>query len=122
MRTSHVRINRLINDAKQTITDEALFGSNQFTAYLTDIAEAVSKRYKRPVKIELQWNPESQECAYTDNRSIVINGANGLTAMLSTRAQKADSLVGFLAHELGHVMPSWELIFAHCQQESLSRL
>lgn len=103
MRTSHVKMKRLINDAKQTITDEALFGSNQFMAYLMDIAEAVSKRYKRPVKIEVQWNPESKEIAYTDNRSIVINSANSLTAMLPIRAQKADSLVGLLAHELGHV-------------------
>lgn len=68
-----------------------------------DIAEAVLKRYKRPVKVKAQWNPESEDIAYTDNRSIMINGANSLTAMLPTRAQKADSLVGLLAHELGHV-------------------
>ncbi len=103
MRTSHIRMERYINEAKKTITDEALFGSDQFTAYLMDIAEAVSKRYKRPVKVIVQWNPDSEDVAYTDNRSIVINGANSLTAMLPTRAQKADSLVGVLAHELGHV-------------------
>ena len=103
MRTSHVQIAKLVNDEKSKITEEQLFSSAQFTAYLMDIAEAASKRYKRPVKVQLYWDAEDDNCAYTDNQTIVINSANPFTAVLSSKADKADSLVGLLAHELGHV-------------------
>lgn len=48
MRTSHLEIRKRILDEKGRITDEELFSSPAFAAYLSDIGETVAKRYGRP--------------------------------------------------------------------------
>lgn len=48
MRTSHRQIRKRILDAKSKITDEEFFSSRAYNGYLTDLAEAATKRYKRP--------------------------------------------------------------------------
>lgn len=103
MRTSHKKIRALINDEKSKITDEQLFCSKKFCGYLEDIAEVVSKRYKRPVIVRVIHNNKIPLVAETDNMIITINSANEYTDVLSDRVSKVNSLIGFLGHELGHV-------------------
>lgn len=45
MRTSHRQIRKRILDAKSKITDEEFFSSRAYCGYLTDLAEAATKRY-----------------------------------------------------------------------------
>ena len=45
MRTSHRTIRKLIREEQSKITDEQLFSSQQFSAYMTDIVETATKRY-----------------------------------------------------------------------------
>ena len=45
MRTSHRQIRKRILDAKSKITDEEFFSSRAYNGYLTDLAEAATKRY-----------------------------------------------------------------------------
>ncbi len=105
MRTSHTNIKRRILDVKSKLTDKQIFGSHAFGAYLTDIAEASAKRYKRKLTVKMIWDDsENANIAYTNNRSIVINGANYLTSSFPGRKLKADSLMGLNGHELGHVL------------------
>ena len=47
MRTSHLSIKRMIADEKSKLTDEQIFASSRYAAYLTDIAEGITKRYRR---------------------------------------------------------------------------
>ena len=54
MRTSHRQIRKRILDAKSKITDEEFFSSRAYNGYLTDLAEAATKRYKRPLRESLQ--------------------------------------------------------------------
>ena len=54
MRTSHRQIRKRILDAKSKITDEEFFSSRAYNGYLTDLAEAATKRYKRCVCESLQ--------------------------------------------------------------------
>lgn len=45
MRTSHRQIRKRILDAKSKISDEEFFSSRAYNGYLTDLAEAATKRY-----------------------------------------------------------------------------
>ena len=77
MRTSHKEMRRKINAEVSKITDEELFSSAAFAAYLTDIAEAVTKRYKRRLRVETIYDTsENAMIACTNNRNILINTGN----------------------------------------------
>ena len=104
MRTSHKKINQLINDEVETITDEELFSSSAYAAYLTDIVEAttIQKRKKVRVKLIADMKPNAP-VAYTDNREITMNVLNRITSSYPTRALKSISLLGLLGHEKGHI-------------------
>ena len=105
MRTSHITVRRQIADTRNKLTDEQLFASPRFSAYLTDIAEGATKRYKRNSKVINSWDPsENADIAFTDNRIIHLNAGNFLTRSFPTRSLRADSLLGLVGHECGHIL------------------
>lgn len=105
MRTSHCNIRRLIQEEKSKVTDEQLFTSCQFAAYMTDIVEAATKRYRRKSQVRMHWDSsEYAEAACTDNRVIHINASNSLTRSFPTRSLRADSILGMAGHEAGHLL------------------
>lgn len=105
MRTSHREIRRKIQSEKEKVSDEALFASRAFAAYLADIAQAASKRYKRPFQVHTFWDTSpGAQVAWTDNKTITINTGNHISMGYPTRLLKADSLLGLLAHEVGHIL------------------
>jgi len=105
MRTSHIQIRKLIADEKKKITDKELFTSPAFAAYLTDIAETASKRYKREIEVKTFWDETlNAEIASTDNNNISINTGNYITRSFSERKLCATSIVGFNAHEIAHIL------------------
>lgn len=104
MRTSHLEIRKRILDEKGRITDEELFSSPAFAAYLSDIGETVAKRYGRPFRVKTFWDTDpGADAAWTDNHIITINTGNHITMSFPVRETKALSLVGMLAHEAGHI-------------------
>ena len=105
MRTSHRRIKQLIQDEKSNVTDYDIFTSSAYAAYLTDIAEATSAQHKRKVKVQTTWNENPDaSVAYTDNKKIVLNCGNRITADYPTRELKNLSLLGLIGHEEGHIL------------------
>lgn len=105
MRTSHLTIRKRIENEKLSITDEQLFASPAFSNYLTDIAEAATRRYKRSVKVISYWEPgEGGGLADTNNKVIRINAGNPITQSFPSRRLRADSLVGLDGHETGHLL------------------
>ena len=105
MRTSHTAIRRRIADEKSRLTDEQLFASPQFAAYLTDIAEGTTCRYRRKSSVRTYWDAlPHADIAHTDNRTITVNAGNYLTRSFPTRSLKADSLLGIVGHECGHIL------------------
>lgn len=105
MRTSHTAIRRRIADEKSRLTDEQLFASPQFAAYLTDIAEGTTGRYRRKSSVRTYWDAlPHADIAHTDNRVITVNAGNYLTRSFPTRSLKADSLLGIVGHECGHIL------------------
>lgn len=117
MRTSHQTIKRRIAEEKSKLTDEQLFSSAQYAAYLTDIAEQTTGRYRRKSRVKTIYDtaPDAP-VAYTDNRLITINVGNPLTESFPTRILKADSLLGLLGHECGHILYSDFTMLATYQQ------
>ena len=105
MRTSHMAIRRRIAEKKSKLTDEQLFASPQFAAYLTDIAEGTTGRYRRKSSVKTYWDALPRaEVAHTDNRTITVNTGNFLTRSFPTRPLRADSLLGIVGHECGHIL------------------
>lgn len=107
MKTSHIAIRKKIADKKYTLTDQQLFSSRQYAAYLTDIVEGITGRYKRTSRVITVWDEaEHAAIAFTDNRIIHLNSGNYLTRSFPTRPLKADSLLGIIGHECGHILYS----------------
>lgn len=105
MRTSHKEMRRKINAEVSKITDEELFSSAAFAAYLTDIAEAVTKRYKRKLRVETIYDTsENAMIACTNNRNILINTGNYISQSMPYRKLKAESILGLVGHEVGHML------------------
>jgi len=105
VRVSHLEFRRRLEDVKSKITDKEFFTSSLFRGYMADMAEATSKRYKKPIQVKIDWDEsEGSKAANTDNRTIYINAANRITSRLGTRVLKFQSLIGLLAHEIGHVL------------------
>ena len=105
MRTSHIAIKRMIANEKNKLTDEQIFASSRYAAYLTDIAEGITGRYKRNCKVNVYWDESpNAEIAHTNNRLISLNCGNFLTRSFPTRQLKADSILGIAGHECGHLI------------------
>ena len=120
MRTSHLAIRRMIADTKGKLTNEQIFASRQYAAYLTDIAEGITKRYGRSSKVNTYWDISPHaDIAHTDNRIIVLNTGNFLTQSFPTRELMADSLIGIIGHECGHILHSDFTMLATYQQTLL---
>ena len=117
MRTSHMAIRRRIAEQKSKLTDEQLFASPQFAAYLTDIAEAATGRYRRKSSVKTYWDAlPHADIAHTDNRTITVNTGNFLTRSFPTRPLRADSLLGIVGHECGHILFSdFTMLDTYCQ-------
>ena len=50
----------MIMDEKKKLTDEQVFASRQFAAYLTDLAESVTGRYKRYSKVDTFYDADEE--------------------------------------------------------------
>ena len=104
MRANHKRIRARVNEAKSKITDQELFGSIEYAGYLSDISEAIGRRYKRRVLTTTLWDEAPySSVASTNNRKITINCGHPMIQELPTRVLKALSISGLQGHELGHV-------------------
>ena len=120
MRTSHTAIRRLISNVKNKLTPEQIFASPQFAAYLTDISEGTTKRYRRKSKVITYWDDsDNADTAHTDNRTITINAGNFLTRSFPTIPLMADSLLGIVGHEDGHILFSDFVMLATFRQALL---
>ena len=102
MRTSHRQIRKRILDAKSKITDEEFFSSKAYNGYLTDLAEAATKRYKRPLRVRVVADHDDETVAFTDYHGIYINACNHITWSFPSRLLRSMSLEGLNAHECGH--------------------
>ena len=102
MRTSHREIRKRILDTKSKITDEEFFSSKAYQGYLTDITEAATKRYRRPLKVTVVADHDDDTLAFTDFKGVFINACNEITWSMPSRWLRSLSIEGLNAHENGH--------------------
>ena len=102
MRTSHLTIRKRVLEEKSKITDEEFFTSKEYCAYLTDLTEASTKKYGRPLKVIVYADPNDPTVAYIDPRGIFINACNHITWSMPSRYLRSLSIEGLNAHENGH--------------------
>lgn len=104
MRTSHKQIRKRIMEVKSKITDEEFFASKAYRAYLMDITESATRRYKQPLKVFVAADHDDSSLAYTDmSRGMVyINACNEITWSMPSRRLRSLSIEGLNAHESGH--------------------
>ena len=102
MRTSHRQIRKRILEEKSKITDEEFFSSKAYQAYITDICEAATRRYRRPLKVTIVADHDDERLAHTDFKGIFINACNEITWSMPGRMLRSLSIEGLAAHENGH--------------------
>ncbi len=102
MRASHVLIRNRILEEKSRISDEEFFTSREYQAYLSDITEAATGRYHRPINVRVAADPDDPTVAYTDYSGIFINACNSITWSFPTRKLRSRSMEGLNGHENSH--------------------
>ena len=102
MRTSHLTIRKRVLEEKSKISDEEFFTSKEYRAYLTDITEAATKRYRRPLRVMVYADHDDGAVAFTDYNGIFINACNHITWSMPSRRLRSLSIEGLNAHENSH--------------------
>ena len=102
MRTSHRTIRSRILETKSKISDEEFFSSKAYIAYLADITEAATKRYRKPLHVVVVADHDDPTLAFTNNEGVFINACNEITWSMPSRYLRSLSIEGLNAHENGH--------------------
>jgi len=102
MRTSHLTIRKRVLEEKSKITDEEFFTSKEYIAYLTDITEGATKRYRRPIRVMVYADHDDKTVAFTDYNGIFINACNNITWSMPSRRLRSLSIEGLNSHENAH--------------------
>jgi hypothetical protein len=120
MRTSHQLVRKRILDEKSKITDEEFFTSKEYQAYLTDISEAATKRYKHPMPVRVVADHDDKTLAFTDFHGVFINACNEITWSMPSRQLRSLSIEGLDSHENSHNLFTdrriWNALFAKLEK------
>lgn len=95
-------VKRLALEIKVSAKD--FFLSEHFIEYLSNTGEFMTSRYKRPIRLRVEYEPKSGAIAYTDGDMIYINGANPLSDFYKNLNQKFHCWLGIFFHEVGHIL------------------
>ena len=105
-RVNHKLVKQRLNEKRSKITDKQFFSSRMLAGHFEDMAAAQTRRYhyNRRVRVNLYWKPKDSFTAATNNLYIRINSGHPLVSKVKGRENRYWLVVGFFAHELGHVL------------------
>ena len=112
------KIVKQLADTKRKITDKELFSSNDYRAYLQNIANVVSGRYGRGAKVVTDYGKPEETVACTNDSVIYINTNNVIVRKISDRKEKDLSNIGLIGHESGHILFT-DFVFLNKYEKSL---
>ncbi len=95
-------LRKLLNEAKDKMTDEVFFTSRVMKNHFESIIEGVCKTFKRHIQIQII--NEGDLIACTNGDSIIINLNNDWIKKQPSRIDKYYIIVGEILHECGHVL------------------
>lgn len=103
MKITAQMLKRLIRDKSDRITDQELFTSEAMRNKFERMANSISKRYHRSLKVYLHWDCENRTYTVkTNNLHIQINAGNWIVQKYAQRTDRYRALLGLLAHDLEH--------------------
>ena len=95
-------LRRLLNEAKDKMTDEVFFTTKVMRQHFEGIIEGVCKTFKRHIKIQII--NEGSSVAFTNGNMITVNLNNDWIKNQPTRLDKYYIIVGIILHECGHIL------------------
>ena len=95
-------LRRLLNEAKDKMTDEVFFTTKVMQQHFEGIIEGVCKTFKRHIKIQII--NEGSSAAFTNGNMITVNLNNDWIKNQPTRLDKYYIIVGIILHECGHIL------------------
>ena len=95
-------LRKLLNEAKDKMTDEVFFTSRVMKAHFESIIEGVCKTFKRHIQIQII--NEGNLIACTNGDTIIINLNNDWIKKQPSRIDKYYIIVGEILHECGHIL------------------
>ena len=95
-------VKRLSTEMK--ISTKEFFLSSHLGEYMENVAEFMTKRYKRTVHISRDFDKKKDAIAYTNGDDIYINGDNELCNFYTNLSQKFYCWLGILFHEIAHLL------------------
>ncbi len=90
----------LVQEEKRKLTNEEIFESAFYQEMLLSVAGELTGGTLK--KVELVKLPESGWAGKCNDRRVLLNIENGVTASFPSVALKSDSITGILGHECGH--------------------
>ena len=90
----------LVQEEKRKLTNEEIFESAFYQEMLLSVAGELTGGTLK--KVELVKSPESGWAGKCNDRRVLLNIENGVTASFPSVALKSDSITGILGHECGH--------------------
>lgn len=95
-------LRRLLNEAKDKMTDEVFFTTKVMRQHFEGIIEGVCKTFKRHINIQII--NEGSSVAFTNGNMITVNLNNDWIKNQPTRLDKYYIIVGIILHECGHIL------------------
>lgn len=95
-------LRRLLNEAKDKMTDEVFFTTKVMRQHFEGIIEGVCTTFKRHIKIQII--NEGSSVAFTNGNMITVNLNNDWIKNQPTRLDKYYIIVGIILHECGHIL------------------
>lgn len=117
MRTSHRQIRKRILDVKSKITDEEFFSSRAYNGYLTDLAEAATKRYKRPLRVQVVADHNDETVAFTDYSDFDTYDKNNRYRLMDMSARDCNrdgAALRFVAEKLSKQTSEVKILMIIC--------
>lgn len=95
-------LRRLLNEAKDKMTDEEFFTSKVMKQHFESIIEGVCKTFKRHIAIRII--NEGSSVASTNGNTVTVNLNNDWIKGQPTRLDRYYIIVGIILHECGHIL------------------
>lgn len=95
-------LNQAIWQMQSDLTDEQVFGSQEYHNFLGTIISGVTRKCRCSIKLEI-ISENKDTMSYTTGNTIVVN-RNGTPFLGLSRSQKHSAFIATILHEAGHIL------------------
>lgn len=96
------KVNRLIHDKLENLSDAALFLSDIYKSYLESFLAVFARDHNRHVELHVVDQPDLT--AETDGTNLIVSGTSKMLGHYQSRAIKSNTIKGLCTHEMAHIL------------------